>query len=90
MPKIQAEDTTQLTEFRVKLRTDVQAKLVAYGTYLNPNHPSSATHVLTESFNLLIADDKEFAEFWKQRHTEFGSGKSAGKKGRRVAAKAAA
>ena len=90
MPKIQAEDTTQLIEFRVKLRTDVQAKLAAYGAFLNPNHPSSATHVLTESFSLLIADDKEFAEFWKQHQAEFGSGKSAAKKGRRAAAKAAA
>jgi len=74
MPKSQAEESTQLTEFRVKLRTDVQAKLAAYGVYLNPNHPSSATDLLTEGFNLLIADDKQFAEFWKQRHTEFGSG----------------
>lgn len=88
MPKIQPEDTTQVSEFKVKLRTDVQAKVLAYGAYLNPNNPSSPTHVITESFNLLIAGDKEFAEFWKLREAEFANGKPAVKRGRPAAGKA--
>lgn len=38
MPKLQAEDVTPITEFKVKLRTDVQAKIAAYGAYLNPEN----------------------------------------------------
>jgi hypothetical protein len=88
MPKIQAEDTTQITEFKVKLRTDIQAKVLAYGAYLNPENPSSPTHVITESFNLLIAGDKDFAEFWKHQQLEFTAGKVTPKRGRPAAAKA--
>ena len=90
MPKLQAEDVTPITDFKVKLRTDVQAKIAAYGAYLNPENPSSPTHVITESFNLLIAGDKEFAEFWKRQQSEFVVGKTTVKRGRPAAAKATA
>ena len=90
MPKLQAEDVTPVTEFKVKLRTDVQAKIAAYGAYLNPENPSSSTHVITEGFNLLIAGDKDFAEFWKRQQSEFVVGKMTGKRGRPAAAKATA
>jgi hypothetical protein len=66
MPRLAPEDLTLITEFKVKLRADVQAKIQAYGRYLNPSEPSSATYIITESFNALIAGDKEFAEFWKR------------------------
>lgn len=90
MPRLQAEDVTPITEFKVKLRTDVQAKIAAYGAYLNPENPSSSTHVITESFNLLIAGDKDFAEFWKRQQTEFVVGKTTAKRGRPTAAKVVA
>lgn len=87
MAKLQAEDVTPITEFKVKLRTDVQAKIASYRAYLNPDSPSSPTHVITESFNLLIAGDMEFAEFWKRQQSDFVVGRTTAKRGRPVAAK---
>jgi len=63
MPKIQTEDSTPTTEFKLKLRTDVQAKVLVF----NSENSSSAMHVVTESFHLLIDGDKDLAEFWKQK-----------------------
>ena len=87
MPRLAPEDLTLITEFKVKLRADVQAKIQAYGRYLNPSEPSSATYIITESFNALIAGDKEFAEFWKQNQDGFSIAKPTARRGRPAAAK---
>ena len=88
MPRLAPEDLTPMTEFKVKLRADVQAKIHAYGRYLNPAEPSSASYIITESFNALIAGDKEFAEFWKQNQDGFSMSKPTARRGRPAAGKA--
>ena len=89
MPKIQPEDKTPFTEVKTKLRADVAAKIKAYGHYLSPENPSSEAHVIAESFNMLITDDKEFANYWQEHQAQFTAGASvqAGQKRGRPTAK---
>ena len=93
MPKIQPEDKTPFMELKIKLRADVAAKIEAYGHYLSPDNPSSAAHVVAESFNMLITGDKEFANYWQDHQAGFTAGASAQlaqKRGRPVTKKAVA
>ena len=78
MPKIQAEDKRKLLPFTVKVREDVQEKIIAYGHYLDPENPSSAGHVVTECFKQIIERDAEFASFL-QTFTPKADAKSASK-----------
>ena len=74
MPKIQPEDKTPFIELKVKLRADVAAKIEAFGHYLSPENPSSEAYVVSESFNMMISGDKEFAIYWQGHQAEFTQG----------------
>jgi hypothetical protein len=71
MPKIQPEDKTKETTFHLKLRLDIQAQILAYGSYLNPDDPSSKEYVVTELFREAIKTDKDFSTFWEKNKTNF-------------------
>ncbi len=86
MPKIQAEDKTKLLPFTVKIREDVQEKIVAYGHYLDPENPSRAGHVVTECFKQVCERDADFASFLKS-FTPQVDAKSDARKGKAKATK---
>jgi hypothetical protein len=69
LPKLAAEDKTPLGTYSVKLRTDVYAQIVAYGSYLNEQNPSTVGHVITEAFNSAVKGDTDWKAFW-QKHAQ--------------------
>ncbi len=71
MPKLVAEDKTPVATYCIKLRSDVYAQLVGYGTYLNEQNPSTVGHVITEAFNAAIKGDTEWKTFWDQNGQKF-------------------
>jgi hypothetical protein len=71
MPKIQPEDKTKEAVYSFKLRVDVHAQIVAYGSFLSPEDPSSKDYVMTELLRDSIKGDKEFAAYWEQHKARF-------------------
>ena len=71
MPKLAAEDKTPVATYCIRLRSDVYAQLVGYGTYLNEHSPSTVGHVITEAFNAAIKGDTEWKTFWDQNGQKF-------------------
>ena len=71
MPKLAAEDKTPVGTYCVRLRTDVYAQLVGYGTYLNEQNPSTVGHVITEAFNAAIKGDNDGEAFWDHNGQRF-------------------
>jgi hypothetical protein len=55
----------------LRLRTDVQAQLLAYGTFLNREQPSSVAHIVTEMFRETAKSDREFLAYWEQHKETF-------------------
>lgn len=71
MPKLAAEDKTPVATYCIRLRSDVYAQLVGYGSYLNEQNPSTVGHVITEAFNSAIKGDAEWKTFWEQNGPKF-------------------
>lgn len=71
MPKLAAEDKTPVATYCIRLRSDVYAQLVGYGSYLNEQSPSTVGHVITEAFNTAIKGDAEWKTFWEQNGQKF-------------------
>ena len=71
MPKLAAEDKTPVATYCIRLRSDVYAQLVGYGTYLNEQNPSTIGHVITEAFSAAIRGDTEWKNFWDHNGQEF-------------------
>jgi len=71
LPKLAAEDKTPVATYCIRLRSDVYAQLVGYGTYLNEQNPSTVGHVITEAFNAAIKGDTEWKSFWDQNGQKF-------------------
>jgi hypothetical protein len=71
MARIQPELKVKETPMLVRLRTDVQAQLHAYGTFLNPEQPSSVAHIVTELFREAAKSDREFQTYWEQHKETF-------------------
>ena len=71
MPKIQPEQKVKATLFPLRLRTDIQAQILAYGAYLNADAPSSKEYVVTELFREMTKLDREFLAYWEQHKDTF-------------------
>jgi hypothetical protein len=71
MARIQPELKIKETPMLVRLRTDVQAQLLAYGTFLNREQPSSVAHIVTEMFRETAKSDREFLAYWEQHKETF-------------------
>ena len=71
MPKLAAEDKTPVGVYSIKLRTDVYAQIVGYGTYLNELSPSTVGHVITEAFSTAIKGDSDWKAFWEKNAQKF-------------------
>jgi hypothetical protein len=54
MPKLAAEDKTPIGTYSIRLRTDIYAQIVGYGSYLNDQNPSTVGHVVTEAFSAAV------------------------------------
>ena len=95
MAKIAPEDNTPVTPFTVKLRADLQAKILAFGVYLSPDKPSSASYIVAAAFDELTRHDKEFAHYWETHKAHYLSSVAQrplapGKRGRPAAPKSTA
>ena len=71
MPKLAAEDKTPVGNYSIKLRIDVYAQIVAYGSYLNETNPSTIGHVITEAFNTAVKGDQDWKAFWDKNAQKF-------------------
>ena len=71
MPKLAAEDKTPIETYSIRLRTDVYAQIVAYGSYLNEQSPSTVGHVITEAFGAAIKGDGDWKAFWDKNAQKF-------------------
>ena len=71
MPKLAAEDKTPVATYCIKLRADIYAQIVGYGTYLNEQSPSTVGHVITEAFNTAIKGDPDWKAFWDKNASKF-------------------
>jgi len=71
LPKLAPEDKTPVSAYCVRLRSDVYAQLVGYGTYLNEQSPSTVGHVITEAFNAAIKGDNDWRTFWDRNGQRF-------------------
>ena len=73
MPRLAAEDKTPIESYSIRLRTDVYAQIVAYGSYLNEQSPSTVGHVITEAFSAAIKGDGDWKAFWDKNAQKFQS-----------------
>jgi hypothetical protein len=73
MPKLAAEDKTPVETYSLKLRTDIYAQIVGYGSYLNEENPSTVGHVITEAFNAAVKGDANWKTFWDKNAPRFQS-----------------
>lgn len=73
MPRLAAEDKTPIETYSIRLRTDVYAQIVAYGSYLNEQSPSTVGHVITEAFSAAIRGDGDWRAFWDKNAQKFQS-----------------
>jgi hypothetical protein len=73
MPKLAAEDKTPIGTYSIKLRTDIYAQIVGYGSYLNEQNPSTVGHVITEAFNTAVKGDPDWKAFWDKNVSRFQS-----------------
>jgi uncharacterized protein YaiE (UPF0345 family) len=71
LPKLTAEDKTPVGTYSIRLRTDVYAQIVAYGSYLNETSPSTIGHVITEAFNAAVKGDPDWKTFWDKNAQKF-------------------
>lgn len=71
MPKLVAEDKTPIGTYSIRLRTDVYAQIVGYGSYLNEQNPSTIGHVITEAFNTAVKGDPDWKTFWDKNAQKF-------------------
>ena len=71
MPKLAAEDKTPVGTYSIKLRTDIYAQIVGYGSYLNEQNPSTIGHVITEAFNAAVKGDVDWKSFWDKNGQKF-------------------
>lgn len=73
MPRLAAEDKTPIETYSIRLRTDVYGQIVAYGSYLNEQSPSTVGHVITEAFSAAIKGDADWKAFWDKNAQKFQS-----------------
>jgi len=73
MPKLAAEDKTPIGTYSIRLRTDIYAQIVGYGSYLNDQNPSTVGHVITEAFSAAVKGDLEWKAFWDKNAPRFQS-----------------
>jgi hypothetical protein len=71
LAKLIAEDKTPIGTYSIRLRTDVYAQIVAYGSYLNEQNPSTIGHVITEAFNAAVKSDLDWKSFWEKNAQKF-------------------
>ena len=71
MPKLTAEDKTPVATYCIRLRADIYAQIVGYGTYLNEQNPSTVGYVITEAFNTAIKGDADWRTFWEKNVQKF-------------------
>ena len=71
MPKLAAEDKTPIGTYSIRLRTDVYAQIVGYGSYLNEQSPSTIGHVITGAFNAAVKGDLDWKAFWEKNAQKF-------------------
>jgi hypothetical protein len=86
LPKLAAEDKTPIGTYSIRLRTDVCAQIVGYGSYLNEENPSTIGHVITEAFYAAVKGDPEWKTFWEKNAQKFQSAAAEatpGKRGRK-------
>jgi hypothetical protein len=71
LPKLAAEDKTPIETYSIRLRTDVYAQILGYGSYLNEQNPSTIGHVITEAFSAAIKGDADWKAFWEKNGQKF-------------------
>lgn len=71
MPRLAAEDKTPIGTYSIRLRTDIYAQIVGYGSYLNEQNPSTIGHVITEAFSAAVKGDPGWKSFWDKNSQKF-------------------